>query len=117
MIRDDVELREQWLKDIRKVDNGSYPQGRMVLVAERGTKEMAVLKAKERMCSAAQKECCDLTTELMQRYYEAIKSNPLPFYDDIRRIAASGFKSRCTWGYKCNQQCFNPDGIKNTRDY
>ena len=53
----------------------------------------------------------------MQRYYEAIKSNPLPFYDDIRRIAASGFKSRCTWGYKCSQQCFNPDGIKNTRDY
>ena len=117
MIREDVELREQWLKDIKKVDNGSYPQGRMVLVAERGTKEMAVLKAKERMCSAAQKECCDLTTELMKKYYDATKENPLPFYDDIKRIAASGFKSRCTWGYKCSQQCFNPDGIKNSRDY
>ena len=117
MIRDNEELVAQWLEDIKSVDGGSYPQGRLILVAERGTKEMAVLKAKERMCAAAQKECCDITTDLMRKYNEATKANPLPFYDDIKRIAASGFKSRCTWGYECHQKCFNPDGIKNTRDY
>ena len=39
---DNEELVTQWLEDIKSVDNGSYPQGRLVLVAERGTKEMAL---------------------------------------------------------------------------
>jgi len=117
MIRDSEELVEEWIHDMKSLDNGNYPQGKILLVHERGTKEMAVLKAKERMCTNVQKEANDLTTQLMKDYYYATKDSLLSFYDDIKKIAETGFKSRCMWGYKCTSPCKNLDGIKNSRDY
>ena len=116
MIKNNPKLVEMWIKDMKSLSH-TYPQGMLVKVAERGTKEMALLKAKERKCFAVQKEANDLTTDLLVKYYEATKDNPSTFYDDIRNIASTGFKSRCVWGYKCSMPCKNKDGINNTRDY
>lgn len=47
-----TKLQDEWLKDINSLSE-YFPQGKMVLVNERGTVENFVLKCKERLCGFA----------------------------------------------------------------
>lgn len=69
-------LEEDWLVDISSLAE-YFPQGKMVLVNERGTAENFILKCKERLCGCAQLEIALQTEETLYKYIEATKvSNP-----------------------------------------
>lgn len=113
MIRDNEELVEAWKKDMEALSDG-YPQGMQVLATVRGTKEAAVLFGKERLCDCTQQETFAIARNLLMEYADAVRDNPLPFYNDIKKINGC---ARCTWGYKCATPCGNKEGILGTRDY
>lgn len=65
----DSPLEKEWLEDIRSIyDAGIMPQGTLLVINESGRFEDFVLKAKERLCSRAQLEICDLTTKISKDF-------------------------------------------------
>jgi hypothetical protein len=62
---DGMSLADAWLDDCVSLAE-NYPQGQMVLINELGTLENFVLKAKERLCSAAQLEIARQTEKALK---------------------------------------------------
>ena len=104
------ELKGEWLEDMTKVAD-LYPQGRLLMINERGTYENLILKAKERLCTAAQFEVMKNTQDTITR----IISNTDSYYvkKDLEKYAHG---ARCTAGFKCTTPCGFKQGIDLTRD-
>lgn len=94
-------LEEEWIKDISSLEE-HYPQGMCVQVNERGTIENFVLKCTERLCGAAQLEIMLQTEEIMKRYLQAVKDEPI-LYQYLQPYTKG---ARCTFpGWKCTSPC------------
>ena len=70
IIKDNEELKNEWLKDINSLGD-KYPQGLLININERGTVENFILKTKERLCGCAQLEIMLQTKEILDKYLEA----------------------------------------------
>lgn len=79
-------LEEDWMEDISTLSD-YFPQGRMVLVNERGTVENFVLKCKERLCGCAQLEIEVQTQETLYKYIEATKATNPRVYEYLKQYA------------------------------
>jgi hypothetical protein len=107
IIRYDDKLREEWINDIKSVGHLA-PQGELVLVHESGKYKDFILKAKERLCSAAQLEICNQTRDTLELYRMSLERDNNPLKDDIVKYTHG---ARCTFpDYKCTEDCHFPEG-------
>jgi len=112
ILDDDPVLVQEWIKDISSVAY-AYPQGELVLINECGTYDNFILKAKERLCSAAQQEIMVQTRETLLKYKTALEAVSHPLANDI---ALHSKGARCTFpGYSCAKDCGFKDGKTLTR--
>lgn len=112
ILLDDEMLVQEWLKDIKSVGHVN-PQGELIAINERGTYENFILKAKERLCSAAQLEICNQTKETLLKYKAALEEINHPFKDDISKYSKG---ARCTFkDFECTSDCKFPEGKVLTR--
>lgn len=103
-------LVEEWLKDMQKVAELT-PQGELILINERGDYENLILKAKERLCTAAQLEVMKNTKETIEKI---IKNTDNEFVKkDLEKINNG---ARCMSGFKCSTPCAFKEGIDLTRE-
>lgn len=94
-------LITKWLDDCVSVAD-IFPQGRMVLINERGTYENLILKAQERLCSNAQLEISIQTRETIKKYLRNSKRHSPDVHAILKRYNKD---SRCGFGYKCASPC------------
>lgn len=106
-----TDLEDEWLADIASLEE-YFPQGKMVLVNERGTVENFVLKCKERLCGCAQLETAMQTKDTLEEYLENTKETNKRVYNYLKQYATG---ARCTFpDYKCVKPCIW--GPKNALD-
>jgi hypothetical protein len=106
-----TKFEDEWLDDIISLSE-YYPQGKMVLVNERGTVENFVLKCKERLCGCAQLEIAKQTELTLERYLINTRDKNSRVYEYLQQYASG---ARCTFpDYTCNKQCIW--GAKNALD-
>ena len=109
ILMDNDYLVEEWLSDMEKVEH-LVPQGQLVMVNERGDYENLILKAKERLCTAAQIEVMRNTKFTIERI---IKNTDNEY---VRKdLEAINTGARCTSGFKCATPCAFKEGIDLTR--
>lgn len=102
IIQDDAMLILEWLEDIRSVED-VHPQGELVAINERGTYENFILKSKERLCSAAQLEIMNQTSETLKKYQTALIKQNHPLAHNIEKYS---YGTRCTFqDYECTNSC------------
>ena len=112
IIRGVDKLDSKWRSDISSLGN-NYPQGELVLVNEEGKYEDFILKAKERLCSAAQLEICEQTRNTLERYRMNLMYSENPLKDDIEKYTHG---ARCTFpDYKCSEDCHFNEGKRLVR--
>ena len=90
------EKDEEWIRDIRSLAE-LYPQGTLVRVNERGTKEAFLLKCTERLCGKAQWEIVNNTAELYHKYMDNI-GEPAKCAKARCRLFKMQCKDRCFFG-------------------
>lgn len=96
------ELKEEWLHDIESVGY-AFPQGEFVSVNEYGRYDKFILKAKERLCAAAQQEVMVQTKDNLTVYQEALEEANHPLASDIEKYTHG---ARCTFSdYECAKPC------------
>lgn len=106
-----TELEDVWLKDIKSLSR-HFPQGRQILVNERGTAENFILKCKERLCGCAQLETAMQTKQTLEWYLRYTKETNKRVYNYLMQYATG---ARCTFAdYKCSKPCIW--GAKNALD-
>ena len=109
ILQDNPALIEEWLKDMKKVAE-ILPQGQLLNINERGDYENLILKAKERLCTAAQLEVVRNTQNTIERI---IKNTDNDFVRrDLEKINTG---ARCTSGFKCATPCAFKEGIDLSR--
>ncbi len=109
ILQDSPALVEEWLRDMKKVAE-ILPQGQLLNINERGDYENLILKAKERLCTAAQLEVMRNTKETIER---VIKNTDNDFVRrDLEKINTG---ARCTSGFKCTTPCAFKEGIDLSR--
>lgn len=107
LIRNDKKLVKDWLADMHKLKD-NIPQGKLVKISERGTPELLILKAKERLCTCAQIEICDQTRATIDKYIENCDDEYWK-----KELAKYTKGARCTFpGYTCPTPCRFADGIR-----
>jgi len=104
------DLANEWLEDIRAVAE-IVPQGQLLSINERGTYENLILKAKERLCTNAQFEVMQNTSDTIKRIIQNTDNEYVK--QDLQAISKG---ARCTFGYKCGKPCGFKEGIDLTRD-
>ena len=102
IIKENEELKNEWLKDIKSLGN-KYPQGLLININERGTVENFILKTKERLCGCAQLEIMLQTKEILDKYLDATKETNKEVYEYLKEYEAG---IRCKFaGWKCTVPC------------
>ena len=102
IIKDNEELKNEWLKDINSLGN-KYPQGLLININERGTVENFILKTKERLCGCAQLEIMIQTKEILDKYIEITKETNQEVYEYLKEYE-SGIRCKFN-GWKCTAPC------------
>lgn len=109
ILMDNPYLVEEWLSDMEKVEH-LLPQGQLLNINERGDYENLILKAKERLCTAAQLEVMRNTQYTLERMIKNTDN------DAVRRdLEQINTGARCTSGYKCATPCAFKEGIDLSR--
>lgn len=109
IIEKNDKLKSEWLDDMKKVE-ALTPQAQLVEIYERGTPENFLLKARERLCTAAQLEIMEQTKNTMQKFIE--QTDDQEIQDEMKKHS----KARCTSGYTCKEPCKFVDGINLERE-
>ena len=109
ILSENPELVEEWLTDMKKVAELT-PQGELLHINERGDYENLILKAKERLCTAAQFEVMKNTKDTIEKI---IKNTDNEFVKkDLEQINCG---ARCVSGFKCKTPCAFKEGIDLSR--
>ncbi|MFA5060988.1 MAG: FAD-dependent thymidylate synthase [Candidatus Pacearchaeota archaeon] len=66
------ETSKKWVSDLKRVSETDFPQGQLLKVAERGTKEDLEMKLRERLCGLAQLEIVRAMDDLVKRYSKEV---------------------------------------------
>lgn len=86
ILKDEPILVEEWLNDISSVAYAN-PQGELVSINECGTYDKFILKAKERLCTAAQQEIMIQTRDTLLKYKAALEAIDHPLASDIEKYS------------------------------
>ena len=109
IIEKDENLKSEWLEDMKKVESLT-PQAQLVEIYERGTPENFLIKARERLCTAAQLEIMEQTKDTLQKYVDQTDD------EEIKQVMQKHNGARCTSGYKCSEPCSFKEGINLERE-
>lgn len=124
IIKNNPELKQEWLTDMKKKSVNDIPQGALINVFESGTFDNFLLKAKERLCSCVQLEVLHIvkkttkeyTDSLSSLHYHAVKKPDQKYYLNLlTTIEPFNKGSKCLAGYNCKTPCGFAQGIKCTR--
>ncbi len=117
VIKDDKNLVDLWLLDLAKKSVDDIPQGALIKVCESGTFDSFILRAKERLCTCAQRDVMNVVRENTIAYANALEKKAkdvedasyyLQLYNRINPLTKG---ARCMAGYKCATPCGFKDGI------
>lgn len=107
IIEDDEILTEEWINDIASLKDIN-PQGEIVRIHETGTYEAAILKWKERLCSAAQQEIMAHERDFALKYQRNLIESNHPLQYDIVNYTKG---ARCTFSdFECPRDCGFKEG-------
>ena len=110
ILSENPNLVEEWLRDMKQVAH-LHPQGELILINERGDYENLILKAKERLCTAAQLEVMQNTKQTIEKIIKNTDN------DVVRKdLEAINKGSRCLSGFNCATPCAFKEGILCSRD-
>jgi len=109
ILNENPSLVEEWLTDMELVAH-LIPQGQLLLINERGDYENLILKARERLCTAAQIEVMRNTQQTIERIIQNTDNDFVR--RDLERINTG---ARCTSGFKCATPCAFKEGIDLSR--
>lgn len=109
IIEKDEKLKNEWLEDMKKVESLT-PQAQLVEIYERGTPQNFLLKARERLCTAAQLEIMEQTKVTLQKYVDQTDD------EEIKQDMQKHNGARCASGYKCSEPCRFKEGINLERE-
>lgn len=120
IIKDDRKLVDEWLLDLAKKSVDDIPQGALITICESGNFETFMLRAKERICTCAQRDVMNVVRNKTIDYANALKkkgeetnsANYKKLYDKILPYTKG---ARCVAGYKCATPCGFREGITCTR--
>lgn len=119
IIRGDKELVDLWLLDLAKKSVDDIPQGALIRVCESGTFDSFLLRAKERLCTCAQRDVMRVVRDRTNDYTKSLKTlaeEGNPYYNTLyNKILPYTKGSRCVAGYKCTTPCAFQEGILCTR--
>lgn len=104
---------KQWVEDLDRLTNtGLLPSATTLLINETGIIDDFVMKCKERLCSRAQLEICEVTSHCVEFMYKtAIKSNGMMSKHGIKLLQdmvdeRGKALPRCAFtGYVCHEPC------------
>ncbi|MDD4298781.1 MAG: FAD-dependent thymidylate synthase [Bacilli bacterium] len=112
ILMDEPTLVLEWLRDCHSIVE-VMPQGQLVTISEQGKYEDFILKAKERLCSAAQLEVCNQTKKTLQAMKAGLEAANHPLQYDIVKYMNG---ARCTFAdFTCSSPCHFDEGIALTR--
>lgn len=109
ILLDYPDLVTEWLYDMGQVEH-LLPQGQLLNINERGDYENLILKAKERLCTAAQLEVMRNTKNTIERIIRNTDNDAVR--RDLEKINTG---ARCTSGFKCATPCAFKEGIDLSR--
>lgn len=108
----------EWLKDCARLEQaGIIPQCKQLLIREKGVYENLILKAKERICSAAQLEIAQQTQSTLEEYVKHLSEEAQDtwIWEDIQQYMT--YKARCTYpDFNCPTPCGWVEGINLQRN-
>ena len=105
ILKEQPQLVEEWILDMKKVEQ-LHPQGELLNINERGDYENLILKAQERLCTAAQLEVMQNTKQTIE---QIIKNTDNDFVkQDLEKFNKG---SRCLSGFECIKPCAFKEGI------
>ena len=111
IIQNTQKLKQMWLDDLKSIAH-LHPQAELININERSFPECFVLKAKERLCTAAQLEVMQQTKQTLEKYIEQCDD---PYV--TAQLQAINNGARCVnQNYKCNQPCGFKQGIDLSRE-
>ena len=111
MIKNNEKLKQMWLDDLTSIAH-LHPQAELININERSFPECFVLKAKERLCTAAQLEVMEQTKQTLEKYIEQCED---PYVK--AQLLAINNGARCVnQNYKCNEPCGFKQGIDLSRE-
>lgn len=111
LIRSDKQLCKMWVNDLESVAD-LHPQAELININERSIPDYFILKAKERLCTAAQLEVMEQTKDTLQKYIDQCDDE---FVKD--QLLAINKGARCVGGnYHCTTPCGFKQGIDLTRE-
>ncbi|MCR4284854.1 MAG: FAD-dependent thymidylate synthase [archaeon] len=93
-----IGLTDEWLADLAEVAAYDFPQGQMLMVAERGNTEHLAAKADERLCGHAQLEIMRGTRALVKKYQREVPGVELVAQTPCSSAPCS--RGTCTTGKK-----------------
>ncbi len=119
IIREDKELVDLWLLDLAKKSVDDIPQGALIKVCESGNFDSFMLRAKERLCTCAQRDVMRVVRDRTVDYANVLKTlaeDGNAYYNELyHRILPYTKGARCVAGYKCATPCGFSEGIMCTR--
>lgn len=111
IIRKDDKLKQMWLSDLQSVSS-SHPQAELINISERSLPEYFILKAKERLCTAAQLEVMEQTKKTLEKYIDQCDDTYIKF-----QLLTLNKGARCVEkNYVCNTPCGFKQGIDLSRE-
>ena len=110
ILNDNPELVAEWLEDMQTLKDLTV-QGELIDINERGNYENLILKAKERLCVAAQLEIMQSTNETINKIIKNTDNDYVR--EDLMKIAN---RARCASGYPCETPCAFAPAINLSRD-
>ena len=120
IIKDDRKLVDEWLLDLAKKSVDDIPQGALITTCESGNFETFMLRAKERICTCAQRDVMNIVRNKTIDYANALKkkveeTNSENYKNLYDKILPDTKGARCMAGYKCATPCGFGEGITCTR--
>ena len=111
IIRGDDDLKQMWISDLESIQH-LHPQAELININERSLPEYFILKAKERLCTAAQLEVMEQTKKTLEKYIEHCDDN----YTRLQLLMLNKGARCVEKNYICNTPCGFKQGIDLTRE-
>lgn len=112
ILKGELALKQEWLADIKQL-KAIHPQGELISINESGDFQALILKAQERLCTAAQLEIMLQTRATLLKYKEELVKQDNPLKEEIDNYLKG---ARCTFpNYSCAQDCKFKAGKNLTR--
>lgn len=120
IIKGDRKLVDEWLLDLAKKSVDDIPQGALITACESGNFDTFMLRAKERLCTCAQRDVMLVVRNKTIEYADELKkkaeeTNGETYKTLYEKILPYTKGSRCMAGYKCATPCGFGEGITCTR--